>query len=462
MMNGMHHPVLACAMLAACGKVVDPGSDGTVGEPVTIRVVTGGTAPDDMRGRITSTPPGIDCPGTCDATFLSGTSVTLAATPPLERIVFPGFAGGGCSPTQTTCTIAPTTDVTVFGRYFDDTNIVFTSSTVQPPGEFNGVAAADQLCTDLARAAGLPDRLYAAWLSTSAASAATRLLSLGSIGIEIAGWKRPDGKLFANQASGGLFSGQLFHPARLDEFGNDVGDDAMVVTDTLPDGTPGVGTHCSDWAAPAGQPVLAGEAGGGTARWTAAATTDCGSPVHLLCFGGGTHNVFSNEPITQQTWMVFVTKGNFIPSSGLVAADALCSQEASTVMVPHPSTVALLTAGGGKPIRERFAGQVIDPFPVLRRDGLRIADSLDALLALDHFDALPNQTADQVYVDQSIWLGGPAPNQFDADCAGWTSPNGFGTTRPIATSRGAGVAQQETCSANGHPILCLNYLFAIP
>ncbi len=49
-------------------------------------------------GTITSNPPGIDCGGTCTATYISGTIVTLTATPAAGS-VFGGWSGGVCSGT---------------------------------------------------------------------------------------------------------------------------------------------------------------------------------------------------------------------------------------------------------------------------------------------------------------------------------------------------------------------------
>jgi hypothetical protein len=47
-------------------------------------------------GSVTSNPPGISCPSTCNASFNSGIPVTLTATP-TQGMSFIGWSGGGCS-----------------------------------------------------------------------------------------------------------------------------------------------------------------------------------------------------------------------------------------------------------------------------------------------------------------------------------------------------------------------------
>jgi len=66
-------------------------------------------------GRVTSSPPGIDCGGgvdDCDGSFDHGTTVTLAATPGPDS-VFVGWSGGGCSGTgECAFSLDQTTEIT--------------------------------------------------------------------------------------------------------------------------------------------------------------------------------------------------------------------------------------------------------------------------------------------------------------------------------------------------------------
>ncbi len=66
-------------------------------------------------GTVSSNPTGITCPSTCQASFQSGTPVTLTATPN-GTSVFGGWSGGGCSGTST-CQVPMTADTTVTATF---------------------------------------------------------------------------------------------------------------------------------------------------------------------------------------------------------------------------------------------------------------------------------------------------------------------------------------------------------
>jgi phospholipase C len=72
--------------------------------PMTVTVTV--TAASPATGTISSAPAGISCPGTCSATFDSGTQVVLTESPgaPSTFAVFGGWSGA-CTGTATTCTI---------------------------------------------------------------------------------------------------------------------------------------------------------------------------------------------------------------------------------------------------------------------------------------------------------------------------------------------------------------------
>ncbi len=67
-------------------------------------------------GTVTSSPTGISCPGTCSASFNSGTAVTLTETPGGSS-TFGGWSGGGCAGTSNTCNITLTSDASVTATF---------------------------------------------------------------------------------------------------------------------------------------------------------------------------------------------------------------------------------------------------------------------------------------------------------------------------------------------------------
>jgi hypothetical protein len=79
-------------------------------------------------GTVTSSPSGINCPGTCSANFVSGTTVTLTATPAAGS----SFAGwsGACSGTGT-CSVSMTAARNVTGTFSVTTSTKLTASSAQ-------------------------------------------------------------------------------------------------------------------------------------------------------------------------------------------------------------------------------------------------------------------------------------------------------------------------------------------
>jgi len=90
--------------------------------PVAVTVVRAGVG----SGTVTSAPAGITCGTTCSATFSSGSSVVLTATP-AGGSVFSGWSGGGCAGTGT-CTLTPTSATTVTATFTSSTTFGLTAT----------------------------------------------------------------------------------------------------------------------------------------------------------------------------------------------------------------------------------------------------------------------------------------------------------------------------------------------
>jgi len=91
--------------------VAGPGTDAAragVALPISVvqpqvKVLLAGTG----TGTVTSSPAGINCGNTCNATFAPGTNVTLTAAPGAAS-AFAGWSGAACSGTSTTCAFVVT------------------------------------------------------------------------------------------------------------------------------------------------------------------------------------------------------------------------------------------------------------------------------------------------------------------------------------------------------------------
>jgi len=94
---------------------------GTTAGTSAVAVVRIGTG----NGTVTSSPSGIACGTTCSASYTSGTTVTLTATPAAGSI-FSGWSGGGCSGTGS-CTVTLSAATTVTAT-FDVTTFALTVS----------------------------------------------------------------------------------------------------------------------------------------------------------------------------------------------------------------------------------------------------------------------------------------------------------------------------------------------
>jgi len=395
-----------------------------------------------------------------------GTDVTLTST--ILDDGFSGFRAGGCAG-DPSCTLDVTTDHDVFARWWRGLNHIFVTSTARAPGSFDGGAtpgllAIDAMCQELADEAGVPGT-FRAWLPDGTTTAAVHIQT-GAMAV-VSGWLRTDGEPFAFRFQD-LTAGVVFFPPRLDEWGRDVGDDAVVLTETNADGSPAPSSHCNGYTSEATPAmVVVGEAAGGSVRWTANGVgVSCATPTRFYCLGADLPTaVFL--PIADEGSFVFVTQGSIPGGAGVAAADALCAMEASAAVnameLPQRSTqLALMTPAVGKPISDRFADWHISG-PVQRPDGVVVASNVDDFIAGAPLRAAPNVTVQRGYVNADVWMGAgslAAPNA--GDCKGWTSSasTDFGASRPAATTRGAALFGTESCDQPKR-VLCLHFFGAM-
>src|SRR5207302_1011408 len=138
-------------------------------------------------GTVTSGPPGISCGATCTATFVSGTVVTLTATPDVNS-AFTGWSGGctgsgGCvvavsAATTVTATFAPVFTLTVSAAGAGAGTV-----TSIPPGISCGATcAASFVSATVVTLTATPDggSAFVSWSGGSCSGTGPCTLSLGA------------------------------------------------------------------------------------------------------------------------------------------------------------------------------------------------------------------------------------------------------------------------------------------
>jgi len=161
--------------------------------------------------------------------------------------------------------------------------IVFVSSGMYS-GNLSGLGGADSKCQDLAKKSRQPKlagRKFAAWLSTNATSAASRI-DLKFTGI----YELVDGTEVA-KGSAGLMTGQMLSNAiNADENGGVLDEDIVVWTNTKPDGESLKANDCQGWANnELNRTGAAGVISKVIPGWTISATLTCNNDqARIYCF----------------------------------------------------------------------------------------------------------------------------------------------------------------------------------
>jgi phospholipase C len=101
---------LTCVVTLSASETVTATFNIIQSEPVLTVIVQGSGT-----GTVTSSPAGINCPQTCNASFNTGTQVTLTATPATGSS-FAGW-GGACSGTSPTCVVTLSTSLSATANF---------------------------------------------------------------------------------------------------------------------------------------------------------------------------------------------------------------------------------------------------------------------------------------------------------------------------------------------------------
>ena len=403
-------------------------------------------------GSVSSTPAGIDCGATCQASFPVGTSITLSASAATNQR-FIGWQSVVCQGNGT-CTFTLASDTYLDAVFSPPPNIVFVTSTTQNAA-LGGLGGADSLCMARAQAAGLSGT-YKAWLSTSTVNAKDRLSPAS-------GWIRPDGKPVLNRIED-LASNRMFYPARLDEFGSDVGD-APVMTATYETGVRNDETFCTtclDFTSAVDEIannkfLCGGQASGTSALFTRWFSGGCSDLQHLYCFGVDRTSIISPDATTGRR--AFVTKTRWLSGGGLASADALCQGEAASAGLPGTYKALMATIGASAASRFNTTGA-----PWIRMDGIPLAPSASAFFSATMLDVTPNMPADASYYFgiETIWSGAATmttPGTSESTCGNWlestgTPANFVGVLGNTSVQVFFG-SQGTPCAADATRLVCL-------
>ena len=325
-----------------------------------------------------------------------------------------------------------------------NTNIAFVTSTTVVPGMLGSLAAADQFCNDRATAGGLPGT-YVAWLSTTTVNARDRIAASR-------GWVQPDGRPFTDSPAN-LVLGAIYYPLQSNEFGARVPEGTLVATMTAADGT-FIQDDCAGFTSTLDAVIQVGNARMTSTVWTAySLPLGCATPWRLYCFGIGHVTPVSPPPVTgRRAWL-----SSWIPGTGIAAADAACSNDASTA--GFIGTFRALLASNGASAISRFN---IERGAWSRVDGAVLATSAQAFAAGDVLTSL-NVTASGAYnatLLQVVWTGGrPSEDGTNTTtCETWTVAGPSMTGVPgYALSSGSDAFDQGQLFAcgTGNGLYCL-------
>lgn len=320
------------------------------------------------------------------------------------------------------------------GGVVEGPNIVFVSSAPVLLADI-GVDGADDFCNESATLAGLSGT-YVAWLATTVTPAVLRLEGAR-------GWQQVDGTPVFDSPSD-IIAGQMFHPIRLDEFGNELPID--VSTGARLDGS--AGANCSNWGSSL-EVHRAGRTGTLADAWTNNRELSCADPSHVYCFGVDRSFPIDVEP--QPGRVAFTTAAEVSSGEGIESLDAQCQTEATSAGLRGTFRALVALAGATAVSRFDLEGE-----PWVNTLGLPLTSSA-ALVGAAAIDVPPSFDAEGGAIAGDVWVGAPSFSQPSSqNCTDWTT-NAFISFGRVALAEDAdrwGDAEPRACSGSRH-VVCL-------
>ncbi len=406
-------------------------------------------------GGVTSDPIGINCGTDCAEAYPYGTTVTLFP----ETIGGSEFVGwsGDCSNVDE-CVVTMTSDKFVAAEFqapSAEYNVAFVSP-VPVNGNLGGLSGADDLCAQWGADAGFPGD-YRAILSTSSVAANSRLAGAR-------GWVRPDGRPVGDLPDE-LFSGSgPLAPLRITSTGEDVAD-ARVWSASNNNGTFSTyHTDCINWTTASNTLDARYGFANVTSEWLDRGAADnCSVEYHLYCFQVDHNTPLDMDAFAEPGRRIFVTTGDFDTSTGLEGADSLCAADVAATPELAGKTFLAFLADNGVSAASRFTATET---PIVRMDGLRVANDFDALITQDLIHP-PAMRADGAYENWRVFSGAQTPTEAGTaatTCSGWSTASTGNAVESFAYSTSLDNADREwfggssgTCASHSGsiPIYCL-------
>lgn len=354
------------------------------------------------------------CDSACLASVPIGAVVDFTATADAGSW-FHGWVAG-CDGRHA-CRVVATRDVTITGDFAPEPNRVFVSSAVNS-GNFGGIAGGDAICQQLAVNAGLAGT-YHILLSTTAADWTTRIAGAR-------GWIRLDGEPVGDQTVG---TSNGVYNIRLDEHGTDVGlSTYWSVGNTLAGGT-----TCSAWTSSVGGSTAATQANFAATTLSArlgglftSGVAACNVSHRFLC-AEVDRNVEIGLIATSGR-LAFMTRADWDMTTGLAAADQLCTSEARSAGKAGTFKALLPTSTASAISRFDTSGP-----PWVRADGTPLLVTAKSFESARFLDVAPGVRIDGTLdpFPAVIAFGGTdfhsiAP--LSSTCNDWSPGSASGTT----------------------------------
>jgi hypothetical protein len=403
---------------------------------------------------VTSSPSGINCGTDCSEYYDYGTVITLTATAD-PGDMFTGWSGGGCSGTGP-CVRTHTSAVTITATFEP---IVYNYAFISPVAQnanMGGLSGADALCRGWASSAGIGGT-YRAILSTTTTNASTRLGSAR-------GWIRPDGRPVGDLPSEIFdYNEGLLIPLMITANGTNVGVQSVWSASNNSGTFSTYHTDCGAWTSASTTDTARYGFSNVTTEWLDRGTaTYCSESLYVYCFQVDHTAPLDVSDFAESGRIMFVSTGDLTTTSGMSGADALCAADAAAYTALSGRSFQAFLADNGSSAASRFSSSST---PIVRVDGLRIANNFTALTTLDLIHP-PSIKADGSVETWRVFVGAFSPTSagsLTTTCQGWASTSGNATEGFAYSSTITDGARRwfgntsGTCSSHSGtvPIYCL-------